>query len=188
MNQDLNKILCVDLEATCWEPDSNRPRDEVSEIIEVGITVVDLKTLRIEENEGIIVKPTRSSISKFCTSLTTLTQAQVDKGVSFGEACDKLRKHYRSRERTWVSWGDYDRNMFNTQCREIYQDYPFGPRHMNLKNQFAVLHGLNREFGTEKAMDHIGLSFNGTLHRGQDDSKNIAMIFVDTIKRFRGIK
>lgn len=35
----------------------------------------------------IIVRPEQSTVSAFCTELTGLTQAEVDAGVSFAEAC-----------------------------------------------------------------------------------------------------
>lgn len=182
---NLDKVIIVDIEATCWETENERPKNETNDIIEVGIAVVNLKNLVVEESEGIIVRPDRSKISPFCERLTTLTQLQVDKGVSFKSACDRLRGHYRSRDLTWISWGDYDRKQFEWQCRDQYIDYPFGPRHNNLKNLFAVMHGLNKEIGMDKALDMLNISLKGTHHRGVDDACNIASIFAHTVKKFR---
>ena len=64
------------------------------------------------ERESIIVKPERSQVSEFCTQLTTLTQAEVDQGITFSEACALLGRRYKSLERVWASWGNYDQNMF----------------------------------------------------------------------------
>ena len=61
--------------------------------------------------------PVRSKVSEFCTRLTTLTQEQVDGGVSFEQACGQLRKAYRTRDRAWASYGDYDRRQFERQCQ-----------------------------------------------------------------------
>ena len=183
-NLDPN-VLVIDVESTCWEPPEVQPTNEISEIIEVGIAVVNTKTLTIVENDSIIIRPEKSKVSKFCTKLTTLTQEYVDQGTTFGAAMAILKKNYDSKNRTFVSWGDYDRKMFERNCRDYNVDYPFGPRHMNLKNSFAVFHGLSREPGLDKALEHLGLNLEGTHHRGVDDAKNIAIIFLNVLKKFR---
>lgn len=181
----LDKVIVLDIEATCWEPANTKPKNETNEIIEVGLALVDLNSLRIDDNKSILVRPQKSKVSSFCTKLTTLTQDQVDKGVTFEIACNQLRSSWRSKDRTWVSWGDYDRKQFEKQCREASIEYPLGQRHLNLKNLFALAHGLDREIGMDKALDMINLSMQGTHHRGVDDAYNIAMIFIHTMKKFR---
>ncbi|MEL7234583.1 MAG: exonuclease domain-containing protein, partial [Chloroflexota bacterium] len=71
-------IIVIDMEATCWRS-NRRPPDQVSEIIEIGVCVLDLDTLEPDRKMSILVKPTLSTVSEFCTRLTSLTQAQVDK-------------------------------------------------------------------------------------------------------------
>lgn len=180
------KVLVIDVESTCWEPPDYQPKNQISEIIEVGIAVVDIQKLQIVENDSIIIKPERSQVSKFCTQLTTLTQGYVDQGTTFASAMAILRKNYDSENRTFISWGDYDRKMFERNCRDYGVKYPFGPRHMNLKNSFTMLHGLDREPGLDSALDQLGMKLEGTHHRGIDDAKNIAKIFIETVKKFRG--
>jgi|SRR6185436_1215131 len=180
-----SKVLVIDVESTCWEPPEYQPRDQISEIIEIGIAVVDIKTLEISDNTSILVRPQNSKISDFCTKLTTLTQEQVDRGVTFQEACSILRKDYHSADRTFISWGDYDRKMFEKNCRDYNIKYLFGPRHHNLKNAFTLLHGLDRELGMDVALKFLNFKLEGTHHRGIDDAKNIAAIFISTLKQFR---
>ncbi|WP_241613214.1 hypothetical protein [Rhizobium sp. SSA_523] len=43
-----NPILIIDLEATCW--DSRPPRGQESEIIEIGVCIMDAKTGTISQN------------------------------------------------------------------------------------------------------------------------------------------
>lgn len=180
-------VLVIDVESTCWEPPSAQPAGTISEIIEIGIAVVDINKLTIENNGSIMVRPQRSKVSDFCTKLTTLTQADVDQGMTFKEALDVLSKNYNSANRTFVSWGDYDRKMFERNCRDYGLKYPFGPRHLNLKNTFTLLHGLSSEPGMDTALEHLGLKLVGTHHRGVDDARNIGKIFIETLKKFRGI-
>ena len=178
-------VLVIDVESTCWEPPEVQPRNEISEIIEIGIAVVNIKDLQIKKNDSIIIRPQRSKLSKFCTKLTTLTQEYVDQGVTFEAAMAILRKNFESENRTFVSWGDYDRKMFERNCRDYGVKYPFGPRHMNLKNSFTMLHGLDKEPGLDQALDYLGMKLEGTHHRGVDDAKNIASIFLHSLKKFR---
>lgn len=180
-------VLIIDVESTCWEPPEVQPKNEISEIIEIGIAVVNIKTLRMTENDSIIVKPQKSKLSKFCTKLTTLTQDYVDQGTTFQSAMEILKSRFDSSNRTFVSWGDYDRKMFERNCRDYDVRYPFGPRHLNLKNCFTMLHGLDREPGLDGALDHIGMKLEGTHHRGIDDAKNIATIFIETLLNFRDL-
>lgn len=180
-------VLVIDVESTCWEAPEKPGKDEISEIIEIGIAVVNTKELKIVKNDSIMVRPQRSRISKFCTSLTTLTQAQVDRGITFQEAIKKLKTDFDSGNRTFISWGDYDRKMFERNCRDYNIQYPFGPRHQNLKNAFTILHGLDREPGMDTALEHIKLKLDGTHHRGIDDARNIANILIHTLNKFRKV-
>jgi inhibitor of KinA sporulation pathway (predicted exonuclease) len=90
----LDQILVVDIEATCWE--GAIPLGEESEIIEIGICPLDIASGQRLEKASILVKPERSRVSEFCTHLTTLTQEQVARGIPFSEACSTLRKKYLS--------------------------------------------------------------------------------------------
>jgi inhibitor of KinA sporulation pathway (predicted exonuclease) len=180
-------VLVIDVESTCWEPPEVQGDKEISEIIEIGIAVVNIDSLKVIENNSIIIRPQRSKISKFCTKLTTLTQELVDQGTTYQSAMAFLRKNYNSENRTFISWGDYDRKMFDRNCKDYGVKYPFGPRHMNLKNSFTMLHGLDREPGMDQALDHLGMKLEGTHHRGNWDALNIANIFIHTLKKFRSI-
>jgi len=179
------KVIIIDVESTCWEPPKSQPKNEISEIIEIGIALVDIDDLQIVKNESILIRPQRSKLSEFCTQLTTLTQSQVDKGITYQEAMAKLFQEYESDKRTFVSWGDYDRKMFERNCRDYGAPYPFGPRHLNLRNTFTMLHGLESEPGLDIALEHLGMKLEGTHHRGIDDARNIAKIFIHTLKKFR---
>lgn len=174
MSKLLDKILVIDLEATCWRGDP--PEGQVSEIIEIGLCVLDVASLKRLENPSIIVRPECSTISEYCTALTTLTQADVDAGLALADACQLLRERYRSKHRVWASYGDYDRWQIEVACRRIGLESPFGSRHINVKSLFALTHGLPREVGLDRAMHMMGWPLEGTHHRGGDDAWNVARI------------
>lgn len=180
-----NIVNVIDVESTCWEKKWEQPRNEISEIIEIGICEVDINKMEILNTDSIIVKPAMSKVSKFCTKLTTLTQEDVNKGISFGDACAILMNRHESSDRTFISWGDYDRKQFQNNCKDYTVKYPFGPRHLNLKNTFSLFHGLDRELGMDAALERLKMPLEGTHHRGSWDSKNIAKILIHMIKKFR---
>ena len=176
MERKFDQIIVVDLEATCWEKNKERPKNETSDIIEIGVCLLDVQTRQRTEKHSILVKPQRSRISNFCTRLTTLTQEQVDRGILFADACKMLRDNFYSKHRVWASYGEYDRNQFQKQCQEMNVSYPFGTRHINVKTLFAIAHQLPKEVGMGQALELLNLPLEGTYHRGGDDAWNIAGI------------
>ena len=174
MARRLDSILVIDVEATCW--DGEPPQEQASDIIEIGLCELDVITGERKSRRSIFVKPQRSSLSEFCVQLTTITPEILEAGIAFKDACMILQTDYYSLERTWASYGDYDRLQFTRQCQEMDVPYPFGPSHINVKNLLALQQGLKREVSLDKAMDLLGLPFEGRLHRGVDDAWNIAVV------------
>ncbi|MCB5169067.1 exonuclease domain-containing protein [Streptomyces bambusae] len=176
-----NLLNVIDVEATCWE--GQEPPGAVSEIIEIGLTVVDLGRRERVARHRILVRPARSSVSAFCTQLTGLTQEEVDTGVGFAEACRMLAAEHGAGVRPWASWGDYDRLQFTRQCRATDTAYPFGQHHTNAKAVFAEAHGLRKRPGMARALTVAGLPLEGRHHRGEDDAWNIAALVLDLAGR-----
>jgi len=137
--------------------------------------VVDVAALERVEWRSILVRPACSTVSAYCTQLTTLTQADVDGGVPLAEACRVLADEYKSRERLLASFGDYDRQQFERNCTAFGVPYPFGPTHLNVKNLAAVAYGWSREVGMSEALKRAGQSLEGTHHRGSDDAWNLVL-------------
>ena len=186
--RNVDKLVIVDLEATCWsqEPGKDRsqlPRRDESEIIEIGICTLDLNTLEIEDSDGIIVKPYTSTVSEFCTQLTSLTQEDVDKGIPLPDACQILRKKYDSKNRVWASYGQYDKNMFERECTNKHINYPFGGIHINIKGIVETIY--SESLGMARALDKMGIKLEGRHHRGVDDSFNIAKIYAAILRKMR---
>ncbi|MFF2568858.1 exonuclease domain-containing protein [Streptomyces sp. NPDC058084] len=185
MNSGPVLLNVVDVEATCWE--GQPPPGQVSEIIEIGLTVVDLAARRRVSRHRVLVRPSRSDVSAFCTELTGLTPAEVASGVAFDEACRLLADTYDARRRPWASWGDYDRGQFDRQCRATGAPYPFGRPaergHTNAKAVFTEAYGLRKRPGMAGALKIAGLPLEGRHHRGEDDAWNIAALVLDLVDR-----
>lgn len=177
MSRDI--ALVIDFEATCWN--HKTPDGMHNEIIEIGISGVDYVTKEVVLRDTIIVKPDFSEVSSFCTELTTITQEFLDEnGVSFAEACEILETKYKSRDRIWMSWGEYDKNIIEANCELKGIRNPFGRTHINMKPLFSFAFGIKTDLGVAQALDQLGMEFEGTAHRGGDDAYNIAKILKKT--------
>jgi len=176
----LDKIIVVDLEATCWR--GYPPKGQTNQIIEVGVCLLDVKTSEISKKRGILVGPTRSTISPFCTELTTITQEMIDEqGIPLKEACNILFEQYNSKKRIWASYGGYDARMFEKDCKSHKIKYPFGKKHINVKTWFALRHNLTKEIGMARALEHLEIPLEGTHHRGVDDAYNTAKLLASCL-------
>lgn len=181
MPKKSNTIVVVDVESTCWR--DHPPAGQESEIIQIGVTNIDVASLGISRHGAIFVKPSRSMISEFCTELTGIKQEDVDNGVSLEDACNYLAD-FGAREYPWASYGDYDRTMFERNCLANGISYPFGKRHVNVKTLLAIVLGQN-EVGMDRALDRLGIKLQGKHHDAGDDSKNIAHILCGIVRAAR---
>jgi inhibitor of KinA sporulation pathway (predicted exonuclease) len=186
MAKKLDQILVIDVEATCWE--GSPPPGQESEIIEIGICTLDVASGDRLDKQDILIRPERSTVSEFCTQLTTLTQEQLDQGITLQLACNILQKQYASKQRVWASYGDYDRRQFEKQCQAFGVNYPFGPTHINVKNLFAIAQGLADEVGMARTLELMRLPLTGVHHRAGDDAWNIAGILSKLLLQLRSAK
>lgn len=184
----MSKIInIIDVESTC---ESGRGSGYISEIIEIGISTVNTETLEMKTYPSIFIKPIFNGISDYCHNLTGITQSVVDDGISFKEACNILRKQFASKKRTWASYGNYDRAMFE-RMDDLYEPssdivlYPFGPNHINIKELFRIVYNLNKPVDMIKALNIMNLYHIGRHHNGSDDCYNISCIFIELLKRLQ---
>ncbi|NVM54435.1 MAG: exonuclease domain-containing protein [Candidatus Helarchaeota archaeon] len=180
MMNELDTIIVIDVESTTWK--DIPPPSQEREIIEIGICPLQVATGKRLSKRNILVKPEKSTVTDYCTKLTTLTQEQIKNlGISLKEACSTLEKEYLTKTRTWASWGKYDKNQFERECKSKNVPYPFGPNHVNIKSLFASKKGLTHEVELLEALQMLGLQFEGTYHRAVDDAYNIAHVFLKII-------
>jgi inhibitor of KinA sporulation pathway (predicted exonuclease) len=174
-----DKIIVIDLEATCWEGYA-APIGQENEIIEIGVCLYDIATQTIDNKRSLLVRPSRSVISPFCTQLTTITQELVDRyGTDFQTACEILERDYDSRNRLWASWGSFDQKMFAEQCKTRLVRYPLSKKHANLKRVYADVKGTR--IGLKFALEANEISLEGTHHRGSDDAYNTAKMLAKLV-------
>ena len=184
-----DQIICVDIESTCWADHTDPPIGQVSDIIEIGYALLDVKSGAILNYGSHLVHPTRSLISEFCTQLTGITQADVDTGIRFDEACAMIRKDLGAKNKAWCSFGEYDRAMLMSQCKDLGINYPFSHCHLNIKAWYGLVHGSNKSKGLRKACELEGLGWQGRHHSGLWDTFNLARLVSHlTVKTREGLK
>lgn len=180
----LDQLLVIDIESTCWQ--GPPPAGQQSDVIEIGVTLLDLATLTHSGKRSLLIAPTRSQISPFCTELTTLRPEDLAHAGSLEQACRVLRRDYLSRDRAWASFGDYDRRQLRRNCEALGVSFPFGPTHLNVKHLAALVAGEPEEPSLLTALARFGLPHQGTHHRGDDDALNVAGLLAAILGRLRG--
>ncbi len=179
-NRDDTVLNVVDIEATCWDAHYGVGGNPLPEIIEIGITEIDLIARVLKRTEGILVRPVLGDVSEFCTQLTSITPEMVVKQPKLKTQTQYFREKYNTKNRMWASWGEYDRAQWQRECERSGIPYPFDSFHINIKALFASLYG--ERLGVDTALTRLGLPFYGTHHRGGDDSHNIAVLFLTLIE------
>ncbi|OYT79555.1 MAG: exonuclease [Pseudomonas sp. PGPPP4] len=188
-------MLCVDLEATCDElMESETPRalivrsDEM-ETIEIGLAVVDVRTLETVELFQRYVRPIiHPTLTKFCTRLTSIKQADVDAAQAFPEVATEvtaLLQKYPSA--LWGSWGHYDADqlaadVLRANCRPILP----GVAYLDLERRYCEIFACS-SLGLRPAVEALGLGWSGRYHRGIDDARNLANMVTLLLKKARCI-
>jgi inhibitor of KinA sporulation pathway (predicted exonuclease) len=147
------------------------------EIIEIGAVRLDDSLETTDEFCSFINPVVHRELSDFCTSLTSITQNDVDNAARFPDVFVQLCDWIGDEEHWLCSWGAYDHGQLALDCRRSGLAFPtwMEPAHVNLKAEFAAWQGVKR-CGMAKALEHLGLPLEGTHHRGIDDARNIAQI------------
>lgn len=180
-NNNYTEIVVVDLESTCWSTPEEMAAN-TSEIIEVGVCILNVITGEISRPAGLIIKPKHSKISPFCEELTSITQAMVDEGVSFESAISVLKSDYGISRRMMAGYGNYDQTMMNKQCISYDIKPPFGPTYLNISAMATLKLKAAKRVSLKHALAGFGLTFEGQQHRGVDDATQAARVLWEIIK------
>jgi inhibitor of KinA sporulation pathway (predicted exonuclease) len=171
-----DKIIVVDVEATCWEK-NEKLEGMHHDIIEIGVCKLVVETGEIIDSETFYVIPERSEISDFCTSLTGISKEIIEeKGLGFAEVCKKIKKKYGSDMRAWAAYGEYDKLLMGNQCSDLHVQYPFSDTFLNIKALFIYTKKLQKSPGLMKDLELINITPEGKQHSAKDDAYNAAML------------
>ena len=186
-------ILVADIETTCWGgtiPDGMYP-----ELIQFGAVELHLNEpkMPLKRAYSVYVWPKVSELNDFGKSIhgidaDTFKTLGLSKAYSFKDACQEITEVHFSekRERLWASWGDFDRRHFEKECYTKGVQYPFGTGHINVKDLFAIAYRLFSPIGMDKAMQIMGLTFEGDRHNAEWDAYNTAKMLRQLLIKLRG--
>ncbi|MFB0845075.1 exonuclease domain-containing protein [Paenibacillus oleatilyticus] len=166
--------IVFDLEATCWEND----RTKQNEIIEIGAVKINDKLEFVDEFQMFIKPILNPWLSDFCKKLTSITQEDVNQAEYFPQAIQQFQEWIGKEDYILCSWGFYDKSQLTKDCELNRLDTDWLANHISIKHQHGKMIGKERGVGMEKALDLLKMPLEGTHHRGIDDARNIARIFV----------
>jgi 3'-5' exoribonuclease 1 len=164
-------FIIVDLEATCRESGMDRTQMET---IEIG--AVELSSGR--EFQAFIRPVVHRELSDFCKDLTGISQSDVDRAETFPPVFQKFLDWAGAKPFVFCSWGEYDRLQLLQDCER--HDFPWPvslDNHLNVKKLFAQKMAV-KLCGMASALNQLGMPLLGRHHRGIDDARNIAAIFM----------
>lgn len=181
-------VVVFDLEATCWP--GRRSRREEMETIEIGAVRLGPDLGPLGDEFSMFVRPVRNPVlSDFCVRLTSISQSDVDAAREFPEVLEEFVDWARPQSLSALcSWGDYDVKQLCRDCRYHGLEGPSWlvgghPQHVNVRREYADVYNGGRLCTVPEAVGHLGLSFEGTLHRGVDDARNIAAVLAAMRRR-----
>uniref|UniRef100_A0A0B7ATB0 SAP domain-containing protein n=1 Tax=Arion vulgaris TaxID=1028688 RepID=A0A0B7ATB0_9EUPU len=173
-------LVIIDFEATCSETNENF----MHEIIEFPAVMVDVRNQAVCNVFQRFCKPTVNPVlTDFCTTLTGISQSQVDRAKDFTEVFRDFEEWLSLHglgtkyEFAVLTDGPWDMARFlKTQVELSSIEYPWWAKHwINLRKAYAAFYACGR-VNLHKMLDDLGLKFQGRPHCGLDDSRNIAAI------------
>ena len=184
VRQPFPYVCVLDVEATCEE----HSKHYIHEIIEFPVVVIDTAP-----GGGVIaefhsyVRPTvNATLTDFCTKLTGITQEMVDASPTLAEVLSQFDEWLdekgfvyadERKDFTFAADGPWDLRFFvHGECtRKGIKKPPYFDKWCNMKQLFAD-HYKVRPCKIHKMLQLQGMTFEGRLHSGIDDTRNIARI------------
>ncbi|MGL5934501.1 MAG: 3'-5' exonuclease [Cetobacterium sp.] len=190
-------LYLLDFEANCTET-NEFPRYEM-EIIEFPIIILDIDKNAIIDEFHTYVKPVKHPLlTEFCKELTKINQNQVDNGILFKDALINAAEFIsKYPDGCFVTCGNWDLDialtnqitMANINTKDI-ANFKYFRSWINIHEKFKRIYktynrGIKKVSGSAitKMLTHLNLTFEGTLHSGIDDTRNIARIVQEMINQ-----
>lgn len=180
-NQEDYKVETVvfDIEASCDDTNINPYYN--METIEIG--AVKVKGGVITDEFQTFVKPEYvASLTPFCTELTGITYDDLKDAPSFNEAIVQFYSFIYGLP--IYSCGEFDKKFLVRELKEKGTNYSHKmaenailSSHINLKKHFSAITGKGM-CGMMSMAKILNIEVTGTHHRGLDDARNLAKIYI----------
>jgi ERI1 exoribonuclease 2 len=157
----------------------------IFEIIEIGAVLLDENNKQIAEYIS-YVKPEYCRLSKKITKITGITEDKLENAPKVTEALKGLTDIVRDVNNTTLyTWSDTDiitmkkeiftKDIHNSDLDTLIKNF------VDLQKEFDTTIGLNKQSNLEKALNLIGIDFEGTAHDALVDAKNTAKIYTSLL-------
>ncbi len=183
------QYVCVlDVEATCDE----FTKSYAHEIIEFPVVLVDLLAeggpAAIDEFRSFVRPTVNTTLTEFCRRLTGITQEQVDSAPTLPEVLAQFEAwriakglEYTDEDKNFAfaADGPFDLRFFlHGECtRKGLDKAAYYDKWINIKSMFADFYHT-RHLKIHKMLERQNMKFEGRLHSGIDDTRNIARILI----------
>ena len=164
----------------------------VMEIIEFPVLKINVCTFETEAVFHTYVQPIiHPKLNPICTEITGITQDMVNGQPILPEALKMFDSWMQSEgllkegvNFIFVTCGDWDlKNGLSKNCDYIKLAYPdYLKRWVNIKTYFQAIVG-KKGHGMKSMLRDLELNLDGRHHSGIDDSRNIAKILHELVKR-----
>jgi DNA polymerase III epsilon subunit-like protein len=169
------RALYLDLELECWStPSPYEPR-----ILQIGMVEADLASLTITRERCFYVRPPHVEVSPFCTELTGITDADLQRyGRPLEDTVRTILKAWGPRNKITFTWGDDE--------TAIARELPEHPFHcINYGHLFSMTHGIKGGLSLARALDSVQLMFPGREHNALIDAKATCLLHLEMVRRAR---
>lgn len=162
---------------------------DTQSIIQIGIAVGDLETKQVVYSESITVYQPEQ-VTEFITTLTGITQLDVDHGLPLQKAYEKVVQIHKEYQvfRNAIVWGGGDTELLRKQLGLEQESWLFGRRWIDVKTLFVsrcIARGEKIQSGLAKSLTRIGLNFVGSKHNAGDDAVNTMRMYFRMLEEFR---
>lgn len=150
-------------------------------IIQIGIAVGDLDTGDILTT-GCWNIQVNEIISDYITTLTGITQDDVDNGNNLYYAYNKLCQIHTNYEclRNPITWGSGDSEALRKELEKDDDSFIFGRRWIDAKTVYvSSCLANNRKYkgGLSSSLSKLNMKFEGQKHNAKDDAVNTFRIY-----------
>ncbi|KIL43650.1 3'-5' exonuclease KapD [Jeotgalibacillus campisalis] len=167
-------LIFIDFEFSM--PEGRGPKGFFPEIIEVGlISVFERK----ESNQfSSYVKPrVFKRLSRRCRSFLSITQEDVDQGITLAALVKKLAALNNGGHNKVVTWGNMDMRVLRQNCERARLPFPFSGEFIDLSMEYKRFFGDRNQTGLWKAVQEYGRDGVGNHHKALDDAMTTYHIY-----------
>jgi len=159
-------------------------------IIQVGYAIANTDTQVITQYPGIWVSIDEELNPKIIQLCHINTDVYNTEKTTLKHAYDIMAEEYKAKEcrMNAITWGGGDTECLRKQLGMEDTRWVFGRRWIDTKSiaqSYFVANGTSHPGGLAKSMTKLGLKFEGTKHRADDDAYNTIRVYLHLLNKLK---